>query len=152
MMLCNVFTCVAADWSNASAPKGTCTNNHGVGGTVTGVLSEKCKQAIPALAKLGVQTELWLGEDDSITSARYQFAHANETAAALLLIAKANPGLSGFNLDLETHAPFNDTDRHAYRTYLHAMTEALAQAPGGPFRFSAWSSFTDWGLLLRMLF
>jgi hypothetical protein len=25
MMLCDVFTCIAADWSNASAPKGTCT-------------------------------------------------------------------------------------------------------------------------------
>jgi hypothetical protein len=119
MMLCEVFTCIAADWANASAPKGTCTNNGGVGGTVTGQLSDKCKQAIPALTKLGIKTELWLGEDDSITSARYQFAHTNETAASLLRIAEENPGLSGFNLDLESHAPFFDSDRLAYHAYLH---------------------------------
>jgi hypothetical protein len=147
MLLCEVFTCVAADWSNASAPRGTCTNNHGVGGVITGKLSDKCKQAIPALVELGVEAELWLGEDDSITSAHYQFAHANETAASLLEIAKENPGLSGFNLDLESHSPFNDTDRQAYKRYLRDVAAALRAAPapavsaGGSsslrFRFSA---------------
>ena len=27
LMICEVFTCVSASWSNASAPPGTCTNN-----------------------------------------------------------------------------------------------------------------------------
>ena len=72
LMICEVFTCVSASWSNASAPPGTCINNGGIGGTVTGTLSDKCKQAIPALNQLGIETELWLGEDDSISSARYQ--------------------------------------------------------------------------------
>lgn len=137
MMVCEVFTCIAADWANASAPKDTCTNNAGVGGTVTGQLSDKCKQAIPALAELGIKTELWLGEDDSITSARYQFAHAQEIAASLLRIAKENPGLSGVNLDLESGAPFSDSDRLAYHEYLHNVTVALQNAPAGPLRFSA---------------
>ena len=137
MMLCEVFTCIDADWSNASAPKATCVNNHGVGGTVTGQLSEKCKQAIPALKALGIETELWLGEDDSLPSAHYQFEHVSETAASLLQIAKENPGLSGFNLDLETHSAFNDMDRVAYNAYLRDMTSALQNAPGGALRFSA---------------
>ena len=32
MLSCEVFTCVAADWSNRSAPRGTCSNNNGTGG------------------------------------------------------------------------------------------------------------------------
>ena len=137
MMICEVFTCVNARWSNASAPQGTCTNNGGVGGTVTGTLSDKCKQAIPALNKLGIETELWLGEDDSISSTRYQFSHAKEMAESLLQIAKENPGLGGFNLDLEAKAPFDDADRRNYAKFLSDMTASLHDAPHGPLRFSA---------------
>lgn len=137
MLMCEVFTCVAADWTNASAPRGTCTNNNGIGGTVTGTLSRKCQQAISALAKLGVKTELWLGEDDSISSARYMFSHANETAASLLSIATKYPELSGFNFDLETKAPFFDEDRIAYNNFLANMADALRAAPAGPLRLSA---------------
>lgn len=137
MLMCEVFTCVAADWSNASAPRGTCINNNGVGGTVTGKVSQKCQQAISALTKLGVKTELWLGEDDSISSAAYMFAHANETAASLLSIAAEHPGLSGFNFDLETNAPFSDSDRLAYSRFLSDVTRALRTAPAGPLRVSA---------------
>jgi hypothetical protein len=137
MLMCEVFTCVAADWTNASAPRGTCTNNNGVGGKVTGKLSHKCQQAIAGLRPLGVKTELWLGEDDSISSASYMFAHANETAAALLSIAAEHPGLSGFNFDLETKAPFFDADRLAYNRFLRDVTRALRAAPAGPLRLSA---------------
>jgi hypothetical protein len=93
---------------------------------VTGQLSGKCKQAIPALTALGIKVELWLGEDDSISSARYQFAHANATSTALLQIAREFPAISGFNLDLETHAPFSTGDRLAYHKYLHDVTEVGA--------------------------
>ena len=137
MLMCEVFTCVATDWSNASAPRGTCTNNNGVGGTVTGNVSQKCQQAISALTKLGVKAELWLGEDDSISSAAYMFAHANETAASLLSVAAEHPGLSGFNFDLETNAPFFDSDRLAYSRFLSDVTHALRAAPAGPLRVSA---------------
>ena len=112
-------------------------------GTVNGKLSQKCKQAIPALAKLGVQAELWLGEDDSISSARYMFAHANETAEAVLAIAKEYPGqLTGINLDLETAAPFSDQDRTDYARFLETMTDSLHSAATAnvgplPLRFSA---------------
>ena len=67
----------------------------------------------------------------------WQFAHAPQMAASLLQIAKDNPGISGFNLDLETKAPFDDEDRLAYGKYLSDMTEALHAAPHGPLRFSA---------------
>ena len=138
MLSCEVFTCVAADWANKSAPRGTCSNNHGTGGTVTGSLSSKCEQIIPRLSELGIQTELWLGEDDSITSARYMFAHVNETAEAVLAIAKKYPGqLTGINLDLETGATFTDQDRTNYSRFLEAMTIALHAAPGGPLRLTA---------------
>jgi hypothetical protein len=138
MLCCGVFTCVAADWSNASAPRGTCTNNNGTGGTVTGTLSPKCQQAIPVLAKLGIQAELWLGEDDSITSAKYMFAHLNETAEAVLAIAKEYPGqLTGIHFDLESEAPFYDQDRADYAQFLKGMTLALHNAPHRPLRFSA---------------
>ena len=104
---------------------------------LTGTLSEKCKQAIPALNKLGIETELWLGEDDSISSARYQFSHAKEIAASLLQIAAETPGITGFNLDLETDARFTDVDRRDYARFLTDMTDALHAAPHGPLRFSA---------------
>ena len=166
MMLCEVFTCVNADWTNASAPRGTCTNNNGVGGTITGQLSDKCKQAIPALSAAGIETErkhataflclslrfhgancviliylsfadaVWLGEDDSILSAKYQFQHVKEMAAMLIQIAKDNPGLSGFQLDLETDSPFDDQDRLDYATFLHDMTLTLKNTTN-PLRFSA---------------
>ena len=105
---------------------------------MTGNLSSKCEQLIPRLSELGIQTELWLGEDDSITSARYMFAHVNETAEAVLAIAKKYPGqLTGINLDLETGATFTDQDRTNYSQFLEAMAIALHAAPGGPLRLTA---------------
>ena len=78
-----------------------------------------------------------LGEDDSISSTRYQFSHAKEMTASLLQIAKENPGISGFQLDLETKAPFDDADRRDYAKFLSDMTASLHDAPHGPLRFSA---------------
>ena len=58
------------------------------------------EQAIPRLAAVGVRIELWLGEDDSLQSARYLIGHAAETSKALLAIAASNRAITGFNLDL----------------------------------------------------
>ena len=98
IMRCNVLTCCRAGTGecgnavNHSIPRGSCTNNKGVGGVLTGEVSPACKKMIPALTALGIRSELWLGEDDAMSSARYLFAHAEETAADLLAVAKANPG------------------------------------------------------------
>ena len=133
IMECGVVTCV----KNYTAPRGSpCLNNHGNGGQITGDLFPACKAALPALAALGVRAELWLGEDDSILSARTLFGHAAETAAALVAVARANPGINGFNLDLEAETS-TDADVGALVGFLGAATKELNAAPGGPYRFSA---------------
>lgn len=143
IMRCNVLTCCRAGTGecgnavNHSIPRGSCTNNKGIGGVVTGEVSPACKKMIPALTQLGIRSELWLGEDDAMSSARYLFAHAEETAAALLALAKSNPGLVGFNLDLETGEVATDEDVANFATFLGTVTKALSMAPAGPIRFSA---------------
>lgn len=145
IMRCNVLTCCRTGTGecgnavNHSIPKrpGSCTNNRGCGGVVTGTVSPACKKMIPALAAMGIRSELWLGEDDAISSARYLFAHPEETAADLLSIAKDNPGLVGFNLDLETSAEATEHDMQAFAAFLAIVTRKLNAAPAGPIRFSA---------------
>jgi hypothetical protein len=143
IMRCNVLTCCRAGTGecgnavNHSIPRGSCTNNNGVGGVLTGEVSPACKKMIPALIELGIRPELWLGEDDSMSSARYLFTHAEETAADLLAMAKANPGLVGFNLDLETGEAATDEDVANFATFLGTVAKALSVAPAGPIRFSA---------------
>eukprot|EP01051_Picozoa_sp_SAG22_P015227 SAG22_NODE_1962_length_3242_cov_2.053452_1_plen_265_part_00 len=103
---CGVLTCCrtgtgqCGNEKNTSLPgyRYTCTNNGGVGGVVTGNLSDACAQTIPQLTKLGVRSEIWLGEDDSLSSARFMFSHAKETAESLVSLARAHPGLVGFNI------------------------------------------------------
>lgn len=121
---------------NASLPRTNCTNNNGAGGKVTGSLLPACKYVIPKLTALGIRSELWLGEDDSLASARYLFSHARETAADLLAVAAATPGLAGFNIDLETWLG-TTADAEDYVAFLTTVTSTLASAPSGPIRFSA---------------
>lgn len=145
IMRCGIVTCCRLNcgdcpqspWNaSCDTTRTNCSNNNGVGGTVVGELSPACKLAIPAMTQLGVRVELWLGEDDSITSARYLFAHPSETAAALLGVAAANPDIKGFNIDLETSKGTAE-DADAFAAFLSSVTDALAKAPGGPLRFSA---------------
>lgn len=77
----------------------SCKNNGGIGGEVTGEVMPSGKKLIPALSALGVKVELWLGEDDSRQSALHMFKNPTKFAADLIAVAKANPGLSGFNLE-----------------------------------------------------
>ena len=70
-------------------------------GTVAGVLLPSCAKAIPALAKLGVGAELWLGETDANASALKLFSTAPASVSFLSSLAKAHPGLTGFNFDRE---------------------------------------------------
>ena len=148
MLHCGVLTCcrtgcgecgLPKNASECAAKRGTCENNAGVGGTVSGNLSDSCARAIPALNALGIRTELWLGEDDSLSSARYLFSHADETAASLLAVAAhARQGfggnISGFNIDLEARGGNVSTDGAASASFL-ARATALLGARGQ--RFSA---------------
>ena len=70
-------------------------------GTVAGALLPSCARAIPALAKLGIGAELWLGETDSNVSALKLFDTAPASTKFLVELAKEYPGLTGFNFDLE---------------------------------------------------
>ena len=98
IMECGVGFCV----KNYSAPRGSpCLNNNGNGGQIAGELYPACKRALPILAGQGVRVELWLGEDDSILSARTLFSHGTEAAAALVQVAHKHPGIVGFNYDPE---------------------------------------------------
>ncbi len=145
---CGVVTCCrtgtgqCGNTKNTSLPgyRYTCTNNNGIGGVLSGNLSAACAQAIPQLTKLGVRTELWLGEDDSLSSARYMCSHAEETAASMIELARAHPGIVGFNLDLEERAPAvaNASDLAAFTSFLTTVTNALNHADAvGPLRMSA---------------
>ena len=70
-----------------------------------------------------------------MSPARYLFGHADETAAALLAVAKAHPGLVGFNLDLEAAGAATEQDMQAFTGPLGSVTRTLNAAPGGPIRF-----------------
>lgn len=129
IMRCGIQTCFRNQ--STSKPNIKCLNNHGQGGTVSGNLSMACRQVIPELAKLGIRSELWLGEDDSIDSARYLFAHAEQTADSLLAINKQYPGIQGFNIDLETGGG-DSADVDKYSKFLGTVSSRLK-----PLRFSA---------------
>eukprot|EP01052_Picozoa_sp_SAG31_P025123 SAG31_NODE_2184_length_6244_cov_3.004882_5_plen_582_part_00 len=140
MMRCGLLTCChtgTGECGNKVGRRtGGCTNNGGTGGTVSGELSTGCKYAIPRLVQMGIRPEIWLGEDDSVQSARYLLAHANKTAASLIGVANANPGISGFNIDLETKAEITSADVRQLTSFLRDTTAALQQR-ANPLRFSA---------------
>lgn len=128
---CGVYTCIRDP--STKRPHARCLNNGGIGGKITGNVSAACLRVIPALAELGVRTELWLGEDDSYESAQYLFAHSAETADDLLGLAAQHPGISGFNIDLES-GQGNASDISRFSNFLGAVSNTLA-AKG--LRFSA---------------
>ena len=143
MMRCGLLTCcrhgAPADCDNPAEQAGqrsSCTNNGGVGGTISGRLSAGCKHAIPQLVQMGIRPEIWLGEDDSISSARYLMSHTNATVAKLLSVAEANPGTTGFQIDLETKAKITTADDAHFQTFLRDVTATLPNRPT-PLRFSA---------------
>jgi hypothetical protein len=166
MLHCGVLTCCRTGCGECALPRnasacaarrGTCENNNGTGGTVAGALTPSCLRAIPALNRLGIRTELWLGEDDSLSSARYLFGvvggggtapppaaaeRANATAVALLRVAEDVARLSGggvvsgFNIDLEASGG-TAADAAASAAFLGAMTRLLGADGGRGLRFSA---------------
>jgi hypothetical protein len=140
IMRCGVLTCCRAGTGDCGTAIGHvgvgCTNNHGRGGTIAGVLSDGCKAAIPKLVAMGIRPEIWLGEDDSITSARTLFNSSSQIADALLHIADQNPGLAGFNLDLESKQG-TPTDKRDFIAFLRSVTAALNSSNSLALRFSA---------------
>lgn len=141
MMSCDIRTCCRlgcgecgnAKNSSCANPRGRCSNNGGVGGVISGTLDSTCAQVLPTLEKLGIKVELWLGEDDSLSSAQYLFAHADETAAALIAVAKQHPGISGFNVDPETKG---GTVADA-KNFVRFLSSVAAQLAPSNLRFSA---------------
>ena len=142
IMHCGVLTCCRDGCGECGLPKnasacaaskanGRCENNGGQGGTVfvPANFSAACARAIPVVKALGVRIELWLGEDDSLSSARFLNGHTNETAAALLELARRQPLVDGFNLDLETGGG-NDTDVVQYAAFLRDVNAALLRGAG----------------------
>jgi len=55
------------------------------------------------------------------------FAHAADTADALLHVAAEHPGIVGFNIDLETGASTTQADTEAFAGFLGTVTRALRQ-------------------------
>jgi hypothetical protein len=138
IMNCDVRTCCrlgcgecgnARNSSCKAVPR--CSNNHGIGGVISGTLRSACQKVIPELTKLGIRSELWLGEDDSLDSARYLSSHPNETAAALIEVARKTPGITGFNIDLEGKGG-TVADSLQFAKFLQSVTFALNSAPNGP--------------------
>merc|ERR1719498_175774 len=78
IMRCGIVTCIKNE--STVRPNVRCLNNNGIGGTVVGNLSKACATVIPELTRLGIRSELWLGEDDALSSSRYMWAHAEQTA------------------------------------------------------------------------
>ena len=72
-------------------------------GAIKGGLLPACRRAIPALVQLGVKAELWLGETDDLAAASTLLDPSNLDAAvsALVALGTSQPGISGFNFDLE---------------------------------------------------
>ena len=131
IMHCGIYTCQ----TNYSAPRGSpCLNNNGVGGEITGTLQASGRKLLPELTKLGIKVELWLGEDDSRESALHMFKNPAKFASDLIAVAKTYPGLTGFNLDLESRSTAADAKLSV--PFLKAVTATLNAAPGGPLRFS----------------
>ena len=103
-------------------------------GRIAGALSPACARAIPELAKLGVESELWLGETDSRSAALQLVGDPAGAVAALVAIGTAHPGIAGVNFDLEVS---NSTaaDAPAYAQFLEQVRAGLAAAaaagPGG---------------------
>jgi hypothetical protein len=60
-------------------------------GTVAGALLPSCARAIPALAKIGVGAELWLGETDALASALKLFGTAPASVKVLVKLKLAWP-------------------------------------------------------------
>ena len=138
ILRCGVFTCCRTgcgecggtlNASRCGKPAGTCENGGGVGGTISGKVSAACHRVLPKLHALGVRAELWLGNDDSLVSARHLLQRPNETATALLDLARQNSNIAGFNIDLEAGGG-TVADGLLHRAFLEQVRGTLSQAGG----------------------
>lgn len=108
------------------------TTLNGTVGSPPVALLPSCARAIPALAKLGIGSELWLGETDSSTAALKLFDTAPGTVKALVALGKAHPGIVGYNFDLEVggHAwcPKGNSCSESYAIFLQTIKKGLVAA------------------------
>jgi hypothetical protein len=107
-------------------------------GAVVGELLPSCARAIPALEKLGVDSELWLGETDSYNNSQLLFADPAKTVEALTKLGKDYPGIKGFNFDMEVGGSECKGAHCAtgYAAFLSAVRTGL-QATGRKYRITA---------------
>jgi hypothetical protein len=136
ILRCGVFTCCRTgcgecggqlNTSRCGKPAGSCENNGGVGGVITGNISAACHRVLPELRALGIKAELWLGNDDSLISARHLLQRPNESSAALLDLARQNSFISGFNFDLEAGGGVV-ADGLLHRAFLEQVSALLSPA------------------------
>jgi hypothetical protein len=104
-------------------------------GTIEGQLYPACQRAIPALVKLGVKAELWLGETDDLDAARklLDYANLDTVVEALVALQKEQPGISGFNFDLEVPSVTICGSQRCDVLYAHFLSNvraALQRTPG----------------------
>ena len=104
-------------------PNVRCLSN-GIGGTVVGNLSLSLRNRYSWLTRLGIRSELWLGEGDALGSSRYMWAHAEQMTDNLIAVMARYPGIKGFNLDLESGRR-TDEDLESYIEFLGVVGEKL---------------------------
>ena len=106
-------------------------------GTIQGDLVPACIRAIPALAALGVESELWLGETDDISAAAELMEHSDDVVATLKALGTAHPALRGFNFDLEISSAVNCTATQRCDDMFAGFLAAVKAGVGGAFRITA---------------
>jgi hypothetical protein len=108
------------------------TTRNGTVGVPNVPLLPSCVRAIPALAELGIGAELWLGETDSSAAALRLFATAPATTKALVALSRQQPGITGFNFDLEvggsSWCPVGRSCSASYAAFLTEVKAGLAAA------------------------
>jgi hypothetical protein len=107
------------------------------GGGIAGDVTAACQHVIPKLNALGIKTELWLGNDGSLASARLLFANKTRVAAALQEVSKRYPGITGYNIDLEQQEGTYDGNSEDIGNYAVFLAEVTRTLNANSIRFSA---------------
>ena len=100
-------------------------------GSIAGDLLPSCVRAIPALSAIGVESELWLGETDSLSAAIALLSNPAAAVETLIALGTAHKGLTGFNFDLEISSAVNcsTTERcdALFARFLRAVRAGLSK-------------------------
>ena len=105
-------------------------------GSIQGKLSPACTKVIPALSQLGIGSELWLGETDSVAAAVKLLNNAPTAITALKELGAAQPGITGYNFDFEvasaTECGSGVDCTELYATFLQSVKEGMVNSQSAP--------------------